>query len=307
MVVGRETMLILADADLQTSEVMQAALPAVREAVELHRRGALVAPPRHEVSFGPGSLVFTIGGTELAPGFRVYETFPGSRQDQLVAVWDGTSGSLQGLIVGQRLGAIRTGALGGLAVDLLAHPDAGSCAVIGSGLQAQTQLLAAAAVRPLSSITVYSRSPGRRQGFADTMAATLGLAIDTCCSAREAVDKAEIVLCATDSATPVLSEEWVQPGAHVNTVGPKWAGYHELPLDLVERAAVVATDATRQIADQGHRHFLADSPARHRIIDLGAIANGRPDRNTGDVSVYLSAGLAGTEVLVAQALLDQRP
>jgi len=71
-------------------------------------------------------------------------------------------------------------------------------------------------------------------------------------------------------------------------------------VELVDGAHLVATDAPQQVAAQGSGHFLAGSAASSRIRHLGSI-DSQADR-TGR-SVFLSAGLAGTEVLVADALL----
>ena len=47
--------------------------------------------------------------------------------------------------------------------------------IIGAGYQAETQLEAIAAVRQLSSAKVYSRTPERRNTFADRMSERLGI------------------------------------------------------------------------------------------------------------------------------------
>ena len=76
--------------------------------------------------------------TNEPTGFRAYRAGTPAG-DQLVAVWE-ADGTLSAVVVGEQLGACRTGALGAVAADALANPDAGTVAVIGSGLQAWTQL-----------------------------------------------------------------------------------------------------------------------------------------------------------------------
>jgi ornithine cyclodeaminase len=44
--------------------------------------------------------------------------------DQLTAVYDDATGKLTGVIIGNLLGAARTGAIGAVAADVLARPDA---------------------------------------------------------------------------------------------------------------------------------------------------------------------------------------
>ncbi|NJN98528.1 MAG: ornithine cyclodeaminase family protein, partial [Anaerolineales bacterium] len=67
----------------------------------------------------------------------------------LATVIDPDTGEPKALLNGEMLTAIRTGAGGGLAADLLARPDASIAAVFGAGVQARAQLEAACAVRPI--------------------------------------------------------------------------------------------------------------------------------------------------------------
>lgn len=302
---------VLTDVDVAALD-MRHAIAAVGRAVAAKADGMLVAPPRHRVDFpGEGALVFTIGGvTDERPlaGFRVYETFAatGTDRSQVVAVWDTASGALSGLVVGNLLGEVRTGAIGGLAVDLMAPRDAARVAVIGTGRQARTQLMAVAAVRQLRQARVFSRSEANRGAFAGEMARKLGLDVAPAASAREAVKDADIVVCATDSETPVIEAKWLKPGAHVNTVGPKSQGAHEVGMDVVESASLIATDSPDQARAYDPPFFLTGTPHMDRVIDLAMIIAGRVIRraDAGGNTLFCSTGLAGTEVVVAAALLD---
>jgi alanine dehydrogenase len=95
--------------------------------------------------------------------------------DQLTVVYDDTTGELSGVITGNFLGAARTGAIGAVAVDVLARPDAGTVGLIGSGHQAWTQLWAMRAVRPLRAVRVHSRDQTRRDEFARRAGAQLSV------------------------------------------------------------------------------------------------------------------------------------
>lgn len=97
-----------------------------------------------------------------------------SRRPQLVALHAEPSGELLGLAVGKELGSHRTGALGGLAVDLLARPAARTVGLVGAGTQAWTQVWAISGVRELAGVRVFSRDPGRRRAFAERVRAELG-------------------------------------------------------------------------------------------------------------------------------------
>ncbi len=107
---------ILYDSDLLDSSFTNVAIEAVENILRVRAHGQAISPPRHHVSFpGRGDLIFTVGGTlgeKPLAGFRVYGTFEGAEHSQIVAVWSADDGRLKGLILGERLGAIRTGAIG---------------------------------------------------------------------------------------------------------------------------------------------------------------------------------------------------
>lgn len=299
---------ILTDPDLIRPEMMPAALEAVEAALMARRRGELVGPPRQHVRIGDmGELVFTVGGQiGVAPiaGFRVYDTFAGSRQQQVVAVWSVDRGTLKGLIVGERLGAIRTGAIGGVAIRVMSRPDATALALIGCGGQARSQLEAAALVRPLTRVRVYSRDAARREAFACEMRTGLGLDVTAVSDPEAAVRDADIVVCATSSTLPVIRAAWLKPGVHVTTVGPKLARGHEVGIDVAEVASLIATDSPDQARSYRSPFFLEGTEAMARMRDLAELIETPPTRAPRDISLFCSTGLAGTEVMVAAKALD---
>jgi ornithine cyclodeaminase/alanine dehydrogenase-like protein (mu-crystallin family) len=303
--------LILGDDDVARLADMGTAIAAVERAFHARATGNFVAPPRHAVEFpGFGSLIFTTGGMTGGPalaGFRVRNDFDKNDtiNDQIVAVWDMKTARLEGLVLSDEVGAIRTGAIGGVAIKFMARPDAAIAAVIGAGPQARTQIEAAARVRQLREIRVFSRSADKRDAFAEATAARTGVACLAASSAEAAVGGADIVILATTSKTPVIEASWLKAGAHINTLGPRSKSGAEIGADVAGRASLIATDSPDQIAALGSAYFLADTPAMDRMVDLADMVAGRTARRPPHdaISLFCSIGLAGTEILVAAALL----
>lgn len=303
-------MKILKDEDLCPSAVMRGAIDALEAAFRAKAAGELVSPPRHHVSFPDrGDIVFTVGGIDgerpLA-GFRAYETFAGGRHSQIVAVWRADTAELQGVILGERLGQIRTGAIGGVAIRHLSVPAASMVGIIGSGAQARTQLIAAAAVRDIGSARVFSRNPRNCAAFAEEMQLELGIAVEPVTSAAKAVADADIVLCATSSDMPVIDASELKAGVHINTIGPKTLMGHELGVDVADIASIIATDSPEQTRAYASPFFLCGTMHEERILDLAAIVAGHAAGRTSslDTTLFCSVGLAGTEVIVASAIFD---
>jgi ornithine cyclodeaminase/alanine dehydrogenase-like protein (mu-crystallin family) len=295
---------ILLDRDIDQVP-LEAFFVALRRYLVDDANGNAVSPPRHAIDFPEGKLVFTSGGNRSIAGFRAYHRLANANRiedSQIVAVWDRLAGTLKGVAIGNRLGALRTGVLGGIAVDILAAPDSAVCGVVGAGKQAETQLLAACSVRDFEEVRVYARNPDKRQEFADRLSARTGRKIFVTGSAREAVSEAAVVLLATNSKEPVVEPEWLLPEAHVTTVGPQFANGHEMPLNIAATATTIASDSPKQIAAQGDSQMLFGTAAWSKIVHLGELAAANDWARRGP-TLYLSTGLAGTEVAALDAAL----
>jgi len=188
----------------------------------------------------------------------------------------------------------------------MSPPDATTVGIIGSGQQARAQLEAASLVRRLSHVRIYSRSERNRYQFALEMEERLGLPVEPVDSPCDAVRDADIVICATSSLTPVLKAEWLKPGAHINTVGPKMVNEYELELDVAAAAHLIATDSPEQVKAYKMPFFLEGTPSAERLVDLAAIVSGKlaAREGPGQTTLFCSVGLAGTEVLVGARILD---
>ena len=297
--------LVLDDSAVRDHLDPATAVDAVRSALLAHHDGTLHAPPRTRADLGEGDLVFTAGrlGAQGLFGFRVYDTFVGA--EQLVAVWDARSGKLRALVHGEELGPRRTGAIGAVAVDTAANPGPVRLGLVGTGAQAWTQLWALRAVRPIEEVTVASRRPQRAVDFARRATEELKVPVRAVSRVEDAVRGRDVVVVATNSTEPVLEADWIAPGTHVSTLGPKSLAQHEIPPALEERADVAFTDSLAQAAGYPEPHVFATD----RMTDLGAILAGAAPGRTGpdQITVFCSVGLAGTEVAVAAALCDVVP
>lgn len=197
------------------------------------------------------------------------------------------------------------GAIGAVAVDLLAAPDASVLGLLGTGTQAWAQLWGIRAVRRLAAVRIYSRDADRRDAFARRARTELGLPAQPVTTPREAVEGADLVVLATSSATPVIDSDWVSPGSYVTTVGPKQVGRAEFPLDLVARADVTVTDSLDQISAYDPPNILAGTPHAQRLTLLGAVLAGDARGRTShdEVVLFCSVGLAGTETYLLDRLV----
>ena len=296
---------IFSDDEIRSRLNARDAVQWMGEAIDDHHRGNLGAPPRAHVDLGGGRVVFTAGQLHGSWfGYRSYDTFPAEPGEQVVVVHDEASGTVRAIAIGNELGPRRTGAIGAVAADALASPTASVAAIIGTGIQAATQLWALSAVRNLSEVRIFSRNEARRDAFVEGAKVLTGAECHSTSSARTAVSGADIVILATSSPTPVIEADWLESGAYVTTLGPKQQGRSEFGLDLPAIAALIVTDSLEQIDAYDPPNVLIGTPQRDRLVSLGAVRAGEVARpGAHQMSLFFSVGLAGTEVYLLDRLM----
>ena len=282
-------------------------------AFQSHAEGTLDAPARVNSKLTKGEFSFTIGAHNSANpcmGFRVYDLahLRSPTRSEVTAVFDSRDGSLTGIVTGKLLGAVRTGAIGGVAIACLSKSNANILALLGTGLQARTQLRAACAVRDFHEIRVYSRNAANRDAFREEVSEHVPVDLTLVNEPEQAVRDADVVICATTSTQPVIKTDWLKKGVHLNNIGPKFKAAHELPRDAYEQTPLLVTDSLKQLNAFGDAFVLSDTPHHDRICTLARMLgeSATQSQNDHDSSLFISVGLAGTEVVLAQRMFESQ-
>lgn len=294
-------MKILDDEMIRERVTASLAADAMREAVMAAWRGDLAAPPRATVPLDGGRLAFTCGArTGDWFGYRSYRA-PGSvDEEQVVVLHDEESGRVRAIAVGSAIGPRRVAGIGAAALDAMGPRVPERIALIGTGGQAWHQLWGLPARFRETPIAVHSRTPERREAFADRAGRELGLDVAAARTAPEAADGADVVILATSSSTSVLAADDVRSGAYVATLGPKQVGRSEFEPSLAADAALVVSDSPAQVAAYDPPNVLVGSGVGERLEHLGAVLAGEVPVPEG-TRVFFSVGLAGTEAWLLDA------
>jgi ornithine cyclodeaminase/alanine dehydrogenase-like protein (mu-crystallin family) len=227
-----------------------------------------------------------------------------------VLALDSQTGQPLALLEGGSITAIRTGAGSGAATDVLARPEARSAAILGSGVQARTQLEAVCTVRSIEEVRVYSPNAEHARRFAAEMAGQgpVPQAVRVADSPAEAVRGADVVCAATTSSTPVFDGRDLAPGAHVNGVGSYTPAMQEVDVETLRRALVVVDSRTSALAEAGDlivplQAGLIDETHIH--AELGQILAGlKPGRASPEqITYFKGCGVAVQDAVAASRAL----
>ncbi|RMF83455.1 MAG: ornithine cyclodeaminase family protein [Nitrospinota bacterium] len=313
---------ILTSSDIVQALPMAQAIEGMKQAYAQLSTGQVSMPLRSriEIPACDGVTLFmpvhVTGSNDLA--VKVVSVFGQNPRRNLpllhavVLALDAETGQPVALLEGNTLTAIRTGAGSGAATDLLARPDAAVVAILGSGTQARTQLEAVCTVRSIRSVRVYSPNPAHVEAFVREMAGKGPIPQDVrgVSTPQEAVQGADIICTATNSATPVFEGRYLKAGAHINAIGSYTTEMQEVDAETVRRALVVVDARESVLAEAGDLVIplqRGEITLEHIHAELGEIIAGhKPGRTSPEqITYFKSCGVAVQDAVAARIALER--
>src|SRR5262249_19575836 len=176
-------------------------------------------------------------------GCKIVTVFPDNGKLAKAAVlgsyilMSGATGEPLALMDGTSLTRWRTACASALAASYLAREDSTHLVMVGAGALAPYLVRAHAAVRPLKRVTLWNRTRGHAVQAAFALAVG-GIEVEVSDDLEAAVRDADIVSCATLSATPLLRGKWLKKGTHVDLVGGFTPKMREADDDAVKKSRV---------------------------------------------------------------------
>jgi ornithine cyclodeaminase/alanine dehydrogenase-like protein (mu-crystallin family) len=296
---------------------MESLVAAVEAGVREQAAGQVVLPPRLNLPNGRG--FFRLMPTVMnGSGIMGFKAFHGSVQDGVryfIAIYEQASGRLLAMMDAHYLTAARTGATTGVATRFMARTDARRVAVIGSGLEARTNLLGVCAVRDIERVTAFSPNPERRAAFAQRMSQELKIEVRASDSPESCVEGADIVVVATNTTGKgdgiAFRGAWARAGMHVAAIGSTMPKLREIDAQSFARAGRIVIDCqTRQIEEESGDVIdaLANGTYdRGKVSELQEVVAGRaPGRDGEDqITLFKSVGTAVQDVASGYAVYQE--
>lgn len=306
---------LLTEAQVHALLPMRDLIEAMGPALAAFSSGAVQQPVRTVLTVGPTRAYYGLMPAAVADppcmGAKLVTVFSKNHERGLpshlatILLLDPETGSLLAIMDGRYITEARTAAVSAVSARLLARPDAGTLALIGTGVQARSHLEALAQVRVLREVRAWSPSATSRARFVHDVAGRIGVPVRATQDAEEAVRGADLVVLATSSPTPVIASAWVQEGAHVISVGACRPDQREMDPALVARARVFVDSRAAALVESGdivqglrEGHF----PETHLCGELGDLVLARTPGRTraSDITVFKSLGMAVEDVVAAE-------
>ncbi|MFA4955545.1 MAG: alanine dehydrogenase [Candidatus Methanoperedens sp.] len=212
------------------------------------------------------------------------------------------TGAPLAIMDGTYLTDMRTGAAGGVAVKHLARRNSKTVGFVGTGNQARTQLLAINEIIDIHEIKATSTSEKQTLAFKDDMEIEIECEITAKKTIKEVCD-CDILVTTTPSRGPIVMDEWILEGTHINAIGADAPGKEELDPRILKRARVVVDDIS-QASHSGEINVplsMGLISENDIFCELGEIIMGKKKARTrdSDITVFDSTGLAIQDVATA--------
>lgn len=211
----------------------------------------------------------------------------------VIMVFDVSNGTPLAVMDGRLITEMRTAAGSAAAARKFAVAAPGVVTIMGSGVQARAHAAALAAVRPIGELRLWSRT----EETGRTTAAGIGATFVA--DPEQAVRGADIVACTTSATEPVLSGDWLKPGAFVTSVG--WNGADGRELDDAAMRNTVIVEDTATARDQAGNIRGSDCEI---FAEAGEIYTGAKSVPAGATVIYDSVGVAILDVAAAKLAYD---
>jgi len=297
--------LVLREQDVRQLLNMPDTITVLEQAFRALAEQAVANLPRSRIVMADGVLnILAAAAPSLGVlGYKAYTAFREGLRF-VVMLYSAQDGQLLAIIESDWLGRMRSGGTSALATRYLARPDAAVVGLIGSGNQAETQLMGMCAVRKVSMVNVYSRTAQICNAFCESMSRVLEIEVRPVASAREAVEPADILITATTAADPVLFGEWLRPGCHINAIGSNWSTKREIDLSTLQRSYLIVTDSLEQARAEAGDFII---PANDGLFDwahvyeLCDVIDGQGPRRDApsDITLYKGLGIALEDIATA--------
>jgi alanine dehydrogenase len=285
------------------------AIERVREGFVSFARGEWVMPSKVYLPSPPNGdfRAMPVRGEGLA-ALKWVTSFPGNPRRGLptvtgvVMVSDADSGEPVAMLDARAVTALRTGAAAVVASQELAREDARTVGVIGCGLHGEwvARSLAEAEYGPGVCFDVDPDAAGR-------VAADLGWEVGDLDEALAA----DVVCTITPGHEPVVTEERLRPGQHLNLLGADAAGKAEATLGAIARVLSDGSLFCDEWDQARHGGELTNAVAEgivtaQDVTELGRVCAGMAPgrRSDADITLFDSTGLAIQDLAIVLGSLE---
>ncbi len=284
---------------------------AVKKAYALVLSQDYHMPDRMHVGDGPNTLLLMPCFSQGFFATKLVSVFPQAIQagqpvvNGVMVLADNKTGQPLALMDGAAITAQRTGAVGGLAVDLLTPQDLETAGIFGAGVQGLSQARYLLFNRPIKKLWIGDLNPSSAQTMAKTLEQEFPrVTCVTSGSAEQLVEACQLVVAATTSTHPLFkADKSLVKGKTFISIGSFRPDMKEFPDEVILNADHVYVDTLFAAKESGDICI----PLKNRVVEMEKIQPFAPLITDGialenKTCFFKSVGMALFDLTAASAV-----
>ncbi|MDY7038799.1 MAG: ornithine cyclodeaminase family protein [Thermodesulfobacteriota bacterium] len=289
------------------------AIAAVKIAFRAYGTGGADMPPKSYLFFKKGDLrtmpAYIHGQGLHMAGVKSVNVHPENMKHKLPSVMamitlhDPKDGYPLAVMDGTYLTALRTGAAGAVAAQLLCRRSSGVVGFVGCGSQARTQLSCLREVMNIESIKAWKWAPKDKtaEHFCRWAEEMCGVKASIFSKIDEVSTDVDVLVTTTPSRKPLVSR--ISPGTHINAIGADAMGKQEISPRIMKQAKILVDDWV-QASHSGEINVPLNKrqiSRKHIFGELAEVVTGKKEGRASDaeITVFDSTGLAIQDIACA--------
>lgn len=227
----------------------------------------------------------------------------------IIILVDPKTGKPLCLMDGTLITGVRTGAAVAVATKYLARKNSRVVGIIGAGSMAPYSIEALHHVMKIEDIKIFDINKSRAERLAKEVKLNYNISTNVVEKCSDVVKDVDVLVTLTPSREPIVKNEWVSEGIHINAMGADAPGKEELDPMILKRAKIIVDDMEQAIHSGEVNVPISKNILQPNEIygELGEIIVGKKPGRVYDneITVFDSTGLAIQDVITAWYVYEE--
>jgi len=203
----------------------------------------------------------------------------------------------------------RTAAVSALASQLLSRPESSRLLLFGCGNLASYIIEAHIEVRPITEVLISARTESKAEVLMTKLRKLYpGISFDLSRNLDDDVSKADIICCATGSASPLFDGQLISTGTHIDCLGNHFIDKRECDTTTVCRSRVYVDSLANNLAEAGEILIPMEENrfnSNDIVAELSTLCS-NPElgrQSVDEITLFKSVGTALSDLATAHSLV----
>lgn len=306
-------MRFVTEAQARACVTLEKAIDAVETAFYDVAEGSARSLPVVRQRLGNGVGTFGVKSGELdrygLVGLKAGGYWPGNARNGFLTNHQSTSllfnaatGQAVACVEANWLTEARTAAAGAVAIRALSRANSKALGILGTGMQARSQIEAAMAVRDIEIVRIWGRSEDQATALATALSEAHPMIQFMLGDCEDVVRASDILITVTPSQQALFAAECSPAGQHINAMGADTVGKQELPVHLLNSSQLFYDDLDQSRTLGEFQRIVLQGDHSASLLDV--LAGKLPGRRgDNERTIFDSTGIAVQDLAVAGLVL----